>query len=195
MAKRVQVNECFQNASQFDYDSLSPSVAKFLRGQAERIRHSYTTSIIRAGKALMEAKRHLSHGAFIRWVRSELGIPVRTTQAYMQVAQWVKDKGAAVTHLPPSVLYILSARSTPCGFTAALLNRHEAGEEIDARSIRAELMAIRAAQRKTSSLKTEIPLAELPRPQGEIVQPNMKAQVMLAKVVDILVSRLSPSEF
>ena len=93
------------------------------------------------------------------------------------------------------VLYILSARSTPRGFTAALLNRHEAGEEIDARSIRAELMAIRAAQRKTSSLKTEIPLAELPRPQGEIVQPNMKAQVMLAKVVDILVSRLSPSEF
>jgi hypothetical protein len=92
-----------------DYESLPLSVAKFLRGQADRIRRQCATSAIQIGKALLEAKRHLSHGRFLRWVECEVCIPVRTAQAYMRVANWASDKGATVAHLSPSALYLLSA--------------------------------------------------------------------------------------
>ena len=88
----------------FDYESVPLSVAKFLRGQADRIRRQCATSVIQIGKALLEAKRHLSHGGFLRWVECEVCIPVRTAQTYMRVANWASDKGATVAHLSPSAL-------------------------------------------------------------------------------------------
>src|ERR1700694_3470263 len=71
----------------FDYCSVAPPLASFLKGQAERIRRQCATSIIQIGKALFEAKRHLSHGAFLRWVEWEVCMPVRTAQACMRVAR------------------------------------------------------------------------------------------------------------
>jgi hypothetical protein len=188
---------CRGETMQFDYDSVAPSVAKFLRGQAERIRHTCTVSIIQAGKALIEAKRHLSHGEFVRWVRTEIGIPVRTAQAYMQVAQWVKGKGAAVASLPPSVLYILSGRSTPVDFTAKLLERHAAGEEIDARLARAELRLLRETKRKTLSVDvkaiTESSQQAVSQMEGD--NKNSENRSMINKVIYILMCNLPKKEF
>jgi hypothetical protein len=130
-------------AAHFDYDSLSRSVAIFLKGQAERIRRGCTSSVIQAGKALIESKRHLSHGAFLRWVQAEVGLPIRTAQAYMRVAQWAKGRNAAITHLPPSLLYLLSAPSTPEEFSTNILERLETGERLDVNAARAELKASR----------------------------------------------------
>lgn len=92
--------------ARFDYSDVQPTVARFLRGQADRIRQQCVTSIIQIGKALREAKRHLSHGAFLQWVEWEVCIPVRAAQAYMRVAAWAADKGAAVVHLTPTTLYL-----------------------------------------------------------------------------------------
>src|SRR5947209_2206835 len=64
----------------FDYESVPLSVAKFLRGQADPIRRQCATSVIQVGKALLEAKRHLSHGGFVRWVECEVCISVRTAR-------------------------------------------------------------------------------------------------------------------
>src|SRR4030081_764009 len=80
----------------FDYSLVAASLARFLRGQAERIRRQCASSILQIGRALLEAKRHLSHGAFIQWIESEVCIPARTAQAYMRVASWSVGKGAAV---------------------------------------------------------------------------------------------------
>jgi hypothetical protein len=125
----------------FDYGAMSPSVEKFLRGQAERILRQCASSIIQIGKALVEAKRHLSHGAFLRWVESEVGIPSRTAQAYMRAAQWAARKSATVAHLPPSAIYMLSARGVPEAFVVEVLERLEAGEQIGVAAIRKELKA------------------------------------------------------
>src|ERR1700712_4880530 len=101
----------------FDYSSVSSPLANFLKGQADRIRRQCVTSIIQIGKALLEAKRHLSHGAFLLWVECEVCMPVRTAQAYMRVAQWASaQKTAVVAHLSPTILYLLSAPSTPEDF-------------------------------------------------------------------------------
>jgi Protein of unknown function (DUF3102) len=188
---------CCGETMQFDYDSVAPSVAKFLRGQAERIRHTCSISIIQAGKALIEAKHHLSHGEFVRWVRSEIGIPVRTVQAYMQVAQWVKGKSMAVANLPPSVLYILSGRSTPADFTAKLLDRHAAGEEIDARLARTELRSLREMKRKTLRVDVEA----VTESSQQIVEKmgddddNSENISMIDRVICILVYNLPEREF
>src|SRR5262245_14032618 len=129
--------------SQFDYGDLSSSAAKFLREQAERIRRQSASSIINIGKDLVAAKHYLSHGAFIAWVESEVGIAARTAQAYMRVAKWVAPKSASIAHLPPSLLYLFSASSTPSSFVVDVLKRIEAGERISLRAIRNELQDLR----------------------------------------------------
>jgi hypothetical protein len=194
MAAKAQIDDCFESSQQFDYQSVPPSVAKFLRGQAERIRHGYATSIIQIGKALIEAKRHLSHGGFGHWVRSEVGIPARTVQVYMQVAQWAKGKNAAVTQLPPSILYILSAPSTPEEFAVNLLERHDAGEHIDARAARAQLRALRLSKAGSERPKLETAAAGPPAVLIGGDSGNAKAEILLVRVIEILINRLSSSE-
>lgn len=132
----------------FDYDSVSSSVATFLRGQAERIRRQCTGSVIQVGKALIESKRHLSHGGFLRWVEAEVGIPVRTAQGYMRVASWASGKCAIVAHLAPSALYLLSSDGVPEAYVVDVISRLEAGERIAPSAIREELKAFRPNARK-----------------------------------------------
>jgi len=129
----------------FDYSDLSSSVAAFLRGQAERIRRQASSSVINIGKDLIEAKRYLSHGAFIALVEGEVGIPARTAQAYMRVAKWAPAKNAKIAHLPLSLLYLLAASSTPEAFATDILKRFEAGERISVQAIRHELRDLREA--------------------------------------------------
>lgn len=91
------------NGTKLDHGTLPHSVARFLQGQADRIRPQCASSIIQIGKALAEAKRHLSLGRFFQWVECEVG----TAQAYMRAANWASGKSATVAHLPPSALYLL----------------------------------------------------------------------------------------
>jgi|ERR1700731_2275707 len=141
--QRIQGQEISHLAG-FDYSSVPVSVENFLRGQVSRIRHYVGKSIIQIGKDLGAAKRYLSHGQFLNWVEREVGIPARTAQGYMQVSQWASSKGATVAHLPPSVLYLLSARSTPTQFVERVLRRVEAGEQVLPATIRTELKMLRS---------------------------------------------------
>jgi hypothetical protein len=143
------------NGLRFDYGSVPSSVAKFLRGQADRIRRQCATSIIQIGKALLEAKRHLSHGGFLRWVECEVGIPVRTAQAYMRAANWASTKGATVAHLSPTALYLLSSAGAPEAFVTDILKRTEAGESIAPSVLREELKEFRSSNKREESV-TEI---------------------------------------
>lgn len=153
-SKKVQVvvvdaAEC--EASQFDYEAYEPSVGKFLKSQAERIRRYVRTSAIQIGKDLIAGKRYLSHGEFHHWVLREVEIPVRTAQAYMQVAMWASGKTATITNLPPSLLYALSARSTPKEFSRILLERIEAGEPVSPSFVREQLSALRKIKKINSA--------------------------------------------
>ena len=91
----------------FNYDSVSPTVAKFLKGQANRILRTSSSAVIQVGKDLIAAKHYLPHGSFLVWVENEVGMRTRTAQAYMRVAQWASGKSATVAHSkrpePPEV--------------------------------------------------------------------------------------------
>jgi Protein of unknown function (DUF3102) len=177
------------NWPRFDYASVPNSVAKFLRGESDRIRRQYTQSIVQIGKALLGAKRYLSHGSFIAWVEAEVGIPARTAQAYMRVAQWASGKSASVAHLPPVVLYSLSASNTPPDFARGIIERAEAGEKIAFTDLRKELQhyretEINGTQRKQLSLAPTAPAG-----------PEMKTRTALEEAIMIIARELSEADF
>jgi hypothetical protein len=182
----------------FDYSDLSSSVAAFLKGQAERIRRQASSSVINIGKDLVEAKRHLSHGAFMAWVEGEVGIPARTAQAYMRVAKWAPSKSAKVAHLPPSLLYLLAASSTPEAFAADILKRCEAGERISLQAIRDELRDIRQSMQDEwqSRARSTLPRALCETKNSEIATSiHMTKGATLLEAVAILARGLSTPDF
>jgi Protein of unknown function (DUF3102) len=178
----------------FDYNGVSPSVAKYLKGQVERIRRSASKSIVEIGKDLIGAKHYLSHGAFLRWVESEVGLPARTAQAYMQVAQWVSQKGVGVATLPPTLLYLLSAPSTPEEFIASVLKRVGAGEQITFQSVRRELKALREAKwdPKHNDACAEFQPAAL---NAQVMPLKRDVADIVTEAVGILARGLSKVEF
>ena len=178
----------------FDYETVSSSVAKFLRGQADRIRRQSATSIIQIGKALIEAKRHLSHGGFLRWVECEVGIPARTAQAYMRVASWASDKGAIVAHLSPSALHLLSAASVPEGFVTDIIRRTEAGERIAPNVLREELRAY-GGRRCLVEAENLASSTRLTSPSDLMREAENEALSAVAELVTILAQSLSASDF
>ena len=181
----------------FDYDSVSSPVAKFLKGQADRIRHQHVSSIVNIGKALLEAKRHLSHGAFQGWVESEVCMPVRTAQAYMRVAHWVSaNKNTAIGRLPPTILYILSAPSTPQDFVSDILSRLEAGELIAPSALRKELHTLRLSRSRDDGMETEDKAdTDLRLKRWDEVEARRNTPADLSELVTILMERLSATDF
>jgi Protein of unknown function (DUF3102) len=178
----------------FDYNDTPPSVATFLKGQADRIRKYTAKCIITIGKDLTAAKHYLSHGAFIRWVESEVGIPARTAQGYMKVAEWAADKHTDVAQLPPSVLYILSRSSTPKEFADNIFRRLEAGEHIALSELRGELRLLLANRdgAQTTAQKCEPTNAGV---EPEIMEPDIKGQPSLKEAVAILLRNLRREDF
>lgn len=174
---------------EFNYGCVSANVAKFLMGQADRIRRQCVTSIIQIGKALLEAKRHLSHGQFLGWVENEVGMSSRTAQAYMRVASWASGKGATVAHLKPSVLYLLSSSNTPSEFVADILNRIEEGEKIKPSALRRELVVARDSQERCVEITSSQELQNSHRRVGSMTVGVME------ELVSILVRGLSETDF
>ncbi|WKA26407.1 DUF3102 domain-containing protein [Bradyrhizobium roseum] len=179
--------------SEFDYASVPTSVARFLKGQAARIRQYAGKTVVQIGGDLVSAKHYLSHGQFLRWVESEVGIPPRTAQAYMQAALWALDHRATAAVLPPSLLYILSSPSTPREFAAAVERRIEAGERISPTAVRAELKAIRTAERTKKVDARAIGFTTAPKSanHGDITS---RISLALSEVVEILANSLPAAD-
>jgi hypothetical protein len=188
---REVVSRCFQTVPAFDYSKLDSGIAKYLRGEAERIRRQYSASIIQIGKALIRGKHYLQHGEFIRWVETEAGIPARTAQAYMRVAEWASDKSPTVENLPPTILYLLSARRAPTEWVDGILERVRTGKEIPSvTAIRQELKALRNAAPRTNKSQ------DIDEPALESDQDGQnKALLLLKEALQLLADNLGESDF
>jgi Protein of unknown function (DUF3102) len=114
----------------FDYDALGSNAATDLRDVAARIRGRMVASVIDTGRELLAVKQRLQHGQFEAWVEAECLITPRTAQNMMAAAQWAEGKSETISLMPPTVLYALSALSTPEDAQKDLLRRIEAGEKI-----------------------------------------------------------------
>jgi hypothetical protein len=190
----VQSIEHLRNGGAFDYSTLPPSAAEFLKAQVHRIRRQTAISIINIGKDLIAAKHYLSHGLFVNWVETEVGIPARTAQAYMQVAYWSEHKTATVALLPPSVLYLLSSPRAPQELIADVLRRVESGERVALPAVRKELTRLRAEYNGQKANGTDAV-----QPEAQLERQHWTATVTpaaaLQRAVTILARGLSANEF
>jgi hypothetical protein len=183
------------NDLRFDYGTLPTSVADFLRAQAHRIRRQATLSVIHIGKDLIAAKRYLRHGEFLNWISAEIGMPTRTAQAYMHVAEWASHKSPAVALLPSSILYILSTSSTPEYYVDKILRRVEAGERIVVSTIREELKELREKRRGDQTVGNGLPIQHRESKGQETRPTNTGSESELYQVVAILARELSIEDF
>ena len=114
----------------FTYSDLPAPVAAELQAVTARIKERLTrqvADIIETGRDLLEVKAKLEHGQFERWLAQEFGMAVRTAQRFMRASEWAQDKNDIVSHLTPTTVYMLSAKSTPEGVHEQVLERLERG--------------------------------------------------------------------
>jgi hypothetical protein len=121
---------------------------------------------------------------------------VRTAQAYMRVASWASNKGATVAHLSPSVLYLLSASSTPANFVTDVLNRAESGDYMAPAVMRRELRKLRVREQQEHLGPERVaPQASRKDSKRRDVAIESKCGGRLAEFVAILKRELSAAEF
>ena len=127
----------------FDYGHVGDNLAVDLRACARRIRDRMVASVIETGRDLLGVKDQLDHGQFIAWVEAECALSPRTAQRMMAAAEWAEGKNDTVSHLPPTVIYALSAPSTPVEIHNAILARIEAGERVDPDAVKTEIAEVK----------------------------------------------------
>lgn len=158
---------------------------------ADRIRRVQNDNIIQIGDLLLIAKSKMAHGNFQSWAERELGIKARTAQNYMNAAEFVKDKNATVSHLPPSILYQLAAPSAPRAIVDKVIN----ADVIDADAIDSELERYRQEQRKpklvtNKSIEEKRRLQRIKREsekaERERAEKEAKMKEELAPVIDLI---------
>jgi hypothetical protein len=140
----------------FDYSAFDADTASNLRAQASRIRKRIgkaTQDLIDIGRDLLAAKRNLvDHGTFIEWVESEIGIVRRTAQAYMALAKFADDNGAAIALLPPTTAHRLAAKSAPREIVSKVVAKALTGEVLPDRTVAEMLLAA-----KSQKVRTQLP--------------------------------------
>ena len=117
-----------------------------------RIRRT-VEDIIATGRDLAMVKAKLAHGEFGKWIEREFSMTMRSAQRYIQVAEWAKDKSDTMSLLPPSTLYLLSAKSTPDEIQAEVVSDLKAGKPIEVRRINALIKMARFEQRQAAKAK------------------------------------------
>jgi hypothetical protein len=132
----------------FDYSAFDADTASNLRAQASRIRKRIgkaTQDLIDIGRDLLSAKKNLvDHGAFIDWVESEVGIVRRTAQAYMALAKFAEDNGAAIALLPPTTAHRLAAKSAPPEIVSKVVAKALTGEVLPDRAVAEMILAAKS---------------------------------------------------
>jgi hypothetical protein len=119
----------------FNYADLDAEVVQFARDTAERFRDSQrrsVTDIFAIGADLLKVKEKLGYGRFTQWLKTEFPNDKRTAQRFMQVADRIpKIKSDIVSPLPPTLVYTLTAKSTPQDVIEEVIADLESGTTVE----------------------------------------------------------------
>ncbi|QDC00321.1 DUF3102 domain-containing protein [Mesorhizobium sp. 8] len=135
------------------YDSLDSDVAEELRQCAIDIRRrhaSVTCEMLEVGKSLTATKDKVPHGTFLAWVEHEVGLSHRMAQLYMRAAEWASDGRNAklISHLQPTSVLKLAAKSTPESVVEAVAGKVQAGTVVKVSDVDVLLSEAREQKRK-----------------------------------------------
>ncbi len=130
-----------------------------LHGEAVAASTTAAERAIEAGRALVEAKGLVAHGGWLTFL-AEAGIPKRTAQRYMRLAE--SDlKSDTVTHLGgiAAALHFLRVRERMCDELAALEAANREGRERSA-DLLGELLCDLARMLDAERPEAELPVGE-----------------------------------
>lgn len=140
-------------ARRFDLSTLGPNTRQEADEAASFIRGRFTRDIAEIGARLAAVKEALPHGAFGPWVVSALSITPRSAQNYMNAAAFLAGKSEAISHLPPVLIYRLSAPTADEEVVRRVLAAADAGERLDARAIASDLLAAAVERRSRERME------------------------------------------
>lgn len=148
------------SAASFDYAGIPPAGILVLRAASTEIRtriKRQNEAIIATGEQLRTAKE-LLQGRFVEWIGTELDMSVRTAQNYMRAAEVWSLECATVAHLPPNILYLTAAKSTPDEVRAEIVTAFKGGQRLDAATIEGRVREARhkaEEERRTAKIPPE----------------------------------------
>lgn len=154
MADALQLSGDGASAA-FDYAQMNAAAASEAQAAVARYRGRSRAYVMDTGRDLIAVKERLDHGLFLRWVEAEMGMTPRTAQNFMQAASQLGHKSEIVSHLPPTILYKLSAPSTPPALREEIVGRLEAGEALKPEDILSEVREKREAARRQATVERE----------------------------------------
>jgi hypothetical protein len=111
----VDAGEVTEVGEGFPYSELPEESRTKVRRLAQEIKELANRSaqgIVEIGRHLLNAKKHLAHGLFGRWLQAEFRWTDRQAQRVMNVAECF-GKNDKLSVFGPSALYLLAAPSTP----------------------------------------------------------------------------------
>lgn len=116
----------------YDYSQVeNKKLVKKMKETAELVRQKATRvveDVIEMGKALLEVKAELPHGQFGKWLDAEFGWHARTARLFMSAAERFGTKTEMIADLSATVVYLLSAPSTPDKVVETVIERAEDGK-------------------------------------------------------------------
>ena len=124
-------------------------IAKRIRARIRRT----VEDIIETGRDLTRVKAALDHGEFGEWINREFFMTMRSAQRYIQAAEWAEGKNDIVSHLPPTTLYLLSAKSTPEEIQAEVVSDLKAGKPVEVRRIEHQIADAKLKRRDAAQAK------------------------------------------
>jgi outer membrane murein-binding lipoprotein Lpp len=118
----------------FDYAALPIDAALTARAAAERIKlrlKRTVEDIIEIGRELTAAKEQLPHGQFLPWIAAEFEMSQQTANNFTAVYErFGNGKLPIISNLRPTILYALSAPSTPAEVIDRAVEKADAGEKV-----------------------------------------------------------------
>ena len=141
----------------FDYADLLPQDAAAARDAVVRIRLRTTgmiQHIIEVGQDLIDVKKRIGHGKFLKWMDAEFKMTERTAQRFMAVAEKFGAKYDIVSDLSPTVLYELAAPSTPDETIDEIVEQARAGKRVTVAEVKKLKKDIKAAREEARGHKS-----------------------------------------
>lgn len=142
----------------FDYGALPAESAIVARTAAERIRlrlKRTVEDIIEIGRELTEVKAELPHGQFLPWIAAEFEMSDQSARQFMWVYDRFGDENQKIFEFRPSVIYALSAPSTPDSVIEKAIEQGAAGEKVTAADVKQWKEAAQVASQRAEEFRIE----------------------------------------
>jgi hypothetical protein len=142
----------------YDYEQLPEAHREQIKRSALTIKPRLKRAaedIFVIGRELSAIKENFPHGEYGRWLDIEFGLSDRMAQRFVNVYARLGFKSDKLSVLPPSTLYLLSAKSTPDTVIEDIEKQIDAGERLSVAYVEQTIAEAKSRIKPTSEAVIE----------------------------------------